>query len=77
MNALQGLRSIYSSAELCDSNAVKFKKMEEIKRLRFEKPDENGWEFNYDFLLKLKLLSQEETDLEEIQSILIALCNIA
>ncbi len=58
-------------------HAGKFKKMEEIKRLRFEKPDENGWEFDYDFLLKLKSLSEEEIDLEEIQSILIALCNIA
>ena len=51
--------------------------MKEIKALRFPKPDENGWEFEYEFLLKIKSMSIEETDLEEIQSILIVLCNIA
>ena len=51
--------------------------MEEIKKLRFASPDKNGWEFPFDFLKKIKSLSEEETDLEEIQSILIALCNIA
>lgn len=50
--------------------------MEEIKALRYSHPDENGWEFDYGFLVKIKSLSEEQTDLEEIQSILIALCNI-
>lgn len=57
-------------------NSINFQKMEEIKALRYSHPDENGWEFDYGFLVKIKSLSEEQTDLEEIQSILIALCNI-
>lgn len=50
--------------------------MEEIKKLRFDAPDQNGWEFPFEFLKQVKAFSEEETDLEEIQSILIALCTL-
>lgn len=49
--------------------------MEEIKKLRFAEPDFLGWEFNIDLLMTLKAKSEEEVELEQIQSLLIALCD--
>ncbi len=54
---------------------LKRNKMEEIKKLRFAEPDFLGWEFNIDLLMTLKAKSEEEVELEQIQSLLIALCD--
>ena len=69
-------------AELCDFFTPKLKKMKSIliNLKRFEKPDESGWEFDYNLLSKLSDFANDRGEnicLQEVQAILIALFEIS